>query len=158
MTRKQVGQAVSPVLRALIFSFWLPTCLPGAAGVEIWAGADLKASTDKLPSEPGAKGMSGKTLGGASLWRRTQSGEAELHRTKTDLMVIEQGSATLVFGGTVVTPRTSAPNEIRGKSIQHGETRKLSPGDIIRIPAGTPHQFILEPGQQISYFALKLLR
>ncbi len=158
MTRTRAGQAIWSVLPALIVSFCSPVWLAGATGVEIWSGAERKSAAAKFAPEPGAKGMSGKTLGGASLWRRTQSGEAELHKTKTDLLVIEQGSATLVFGGTVVGPRTSAPNEVRGKAIHNGETRKLSPGDIIRIPAGTPHQFLLEPGQEISYFALKLLR
>jgi mannose-6-phosphate isomerase-like protein (cupin superfamily) len=134
-----------------------------AGGVEIWTGNDLKASAGKLAPEAEAKSIAGKTLGSwgshsASLWRRSKSGQAELHRLKTDLIVIEQGSATLVFGGTIPDARITAPNEVRGKSIEHGESRKLVPGDIVRIPAGTPHQFILEKGEEVAYFALKLAR
>jgi mannose-6-phosphate isomerase-like protein (cupin superfamily) len=81
-----------------------------------------------------------------------------LHKTKTDVIVIEQGSATLVFGGTIPDARTTQANELRGKSIQHGESRKLTPGDIVRIPAGTPHQFILKKGEAVAYFAMKLAR
>ena len=128
------------------------------AGVEFWSGTDLKSSADRLEQEAGSKGIAGTTSGTASIWRRAKSGEAELHKTKTDLLLIQQGSATLIFGGTIPDPRLSAPNEIRGKSIRNGESRKLLPGDIIRIPAGTPHQFILEKGRQVSYFALKLTR
>jgi mannose-6-phosphate isomerase-like protein (cupin superfamily) len=128
------------------------------AGVEFWSGSELKSSAERLEQEAGTKGIAGTTSGAASIWRRAKSGEAELHKTKTDVLVIQQGSATLVFGGTIPDARTSAPNEIRGKSIRNGESRKLVPGDIIRIPAGIPHQFILEKGQQVAYFALKLTR
>jgi len=128
-----------------------------AAGpVEIWTGGELKQASGALASEAQSKTMAGKTFGAASLWRRAKSGEAELHKTKTDLMVIEEGSATLVFGGTIPDAHTTQPNEIRGSSIKGGESRKLQPGDIVRIPANTPHQFVLEKGQSISYFALKL--
>jgi len=154
MSLRSAGRAFAPALFALA----LATVLSAASGVEIWSGSELKTSADTLSSEPASKGLVGKTLGASSLWRRAQSGEAELHKTKTDLLVIETGSATLVFGGTIPDARSSAPNEMRGKSIRNGESRKLAPGDIIRIPAGTPHQFILEKGQQIAYFSLKLTR
>lgn len=130
-----------------------------AAGpVEIWTSGELKQASGALASEAQAKTMAGKTFGAASLWRRSKSGEAELHKTKTDLMVIEEGSATLIFGGTIPDAHTTQPNEIRGSSIKGGESRTLAPGDIIRIPPNTPHQFVLGKGQSISYFALKLTR
>ena len=140
---------------ALLFTV---STLQGAQGVEFWSDADAKSSAGRLEQEAATKGIAGKTLGAASVWRRAKSGEAELHKTKTDLLVIEQGSATLVFGGTIPDARVTGPNELRGKSIRNGESRKLAPGDIIRIPAGTPHQFILEKGEQVAYFALKLTR
>ncbi|MES1262488.1 MAG: hypothetical protein ABUS49_12205 [Acidobacteriota bacterium] len=134
------------------------TSLFGAAGVEVWSAGDLRASAERLASGAEAKNIAGTSLGAASLWRRAKSGEAELHKTKTDLLVIEQGSATLVFGGSIPDARATAANEIRGKSIRNGESRKVASGDIIRIPAGTPHQFLLEKGQQVAYFALKIPR
>jgi mannose-6-phosphate isomerase-like protein (cupin superfamily) len=150
-----------PLVRLLLAAL-LPYSL-GAAGVEIWSGTDLKGSAAKLASEAEAKNTAGKTLGAygnhsASLWRRAKSGEAELHKTKVDLIVIEQGSATLLYGGTIPDAHTTAPNEVRGKTIQHGASRRLTPGDIVRIPAGTPHQFILEKGEEVAYFAVKIVR
>jgi len=127
-----------------------------AGSVEIWPSSPLKTSADELAAEARAKGIAGKTLGGASLWRRSKSGQAELHKTKTDIIVIQQGTATLVWGGTVEAPKTSAPNEIRGAAIRGGESKKVGPGDILRIPSGTPHQFILGKGESIAYFALKI--
>jgi mannose-6-phosphate isomerase-like protein (cupin superfamily) len=142
-------------------------CLACAIGLfaadptEVWTSADLKASAERLAPEAQTKSIAGKTLGtwgnhNASLWRRAQSGEAELHKTKTDLLVIEDGSATLVTGGSIPDAHPTALNEVRGSSIRGGISRKIGPGDIIRIPPGTPHRFILDKGQSVSYFALKL--
>jgi mannose-6-phosphate isomerase-like protein (cupin superfamily) len=130
-----------------------------AAGpVEIWNGSELKSSAGSLSAQSEAKGIAGKTFGAASLWRRAKSGEAELHKTRTDLLVIEEGSATLVYGGTIRGAHTTQVNEVRGTSIEGGQSRKLVPGDIVRIPLNTPHQFVLDKGQSVAYFALKLLR
>jgi mannose-6-phosphate isomerase-like protein (cupin superfamily) len=145
---------VNPVRIALLCA----SGLYAASGVEIWTGPDLKNSSGQLASEADAKGMAGKTLGAATLWRRSKSGEAELHKTKTDLLIVEQGSATLVFGGAIPDAKTTAPNEIRGSSIRGGESRRVEAGDIIRIPPGTPHQFVLDKGQSVAYFALKIAR
>jgi mannose-6-phosphate isomerase-like protein (cupin superfamily) len=137
--------------------------LHGASGVEIWSGAELKGTAGKLAQEAQAKNIAGKTLGAygnhsASLWRRAKSGQAELHKIKVDLIVVEQGSATLVYGGAIPDAHTTAPNEVRGTSIHRGESRRLGPGDIVRIPAGTPHQFVLEKGEEVAYFAVKIAR
>jgi mannose-6-phosphate isomerase-like protein (cupin superfamily) len=127
-------------------------------GVEIWPSSNLKSAGPALESQARAEGIAGKTFGAATVWRRAKSGEAELHRLRTDLLVIEDGSATLVFGGTIPDAHATAPNEVRGASIRGGESRKLGQGDIIRIPAGTPHQFVLAAGESVSYFSLKLAR
>lgn len=150
---------MKPTALALMFAL----ALVAADHVEIWTSSDLKTSSDQLAPEAETKAIAGKTLGAwgdhsASLWRRSKSGAAELHKTKTDLMVIEEGSATLVFGGVIPDARSGPVNEIRGTSIRGGESRKVGPGDVIRIPPGIPHQFVLEKGQSVSYFAVKLGR
>jgi mannose-6-phosphate isomerase-like protein (cupin superfamily) len=135
----------------------------GANGVEIWTASDLRNSSGQLAPEAEAKAIAGKTLGAygnhsASLWRRARSGQAEIHKTKTDLLIVEEGSATLVFGGTIPDARATAPDEIRGTSIRGGESKKIEPGDIVRIPPGTPHQIVLDKGRSVAYFALKISR
>lgn len=45
---------------------------------------------------------------------RESSGQAEWHEKQADLFIVESGEATLVVGGTVVDPKTTEPNEIRG--------------------------------------------
>jgi quercetin dioxygenase-like cupin family protein len=64
---------------------------------------------------------------------------AEVHATKTHIFYVLQGTATYVTGGTVVDPKTTTPNEIRGIAIDGGEEHRLSKGDVIIVPKGMPH-------------------
>jgi mannose-6-phosphate isomerase-like protein (cupin superfamily) len=66
-------------------------------------------------------------------------------------MIVQSGEATLVVGNDVVDAKNTSPTEIRGSSIRNGIERKVSAGDVINMPAGLPHQFLLEPGKQITY-------
>lgn len=73
--------------------------------------------------------------------RREKPGQAEVHTDETDIIYVLQGTATLVTGGEVVDGKETAPMEIRGASIRNGEERKIIKGDVMIVPAGTPHWF-----------------
>jgi uncharacterized protein GlcG (DUF336 family) len=73
--------------------------------------------------------------------RREKAGMVEIHEQDADLVRVIDGTATLVTGGAIVDGATVAPGEIRGKSIEGGETRTLAKGDVVVIPAGVPHWF-----------------
>jgi len=73
--------------------------------------------------------------------RRTAPGQAEVHTRDTDIIHVLEGEATFVTGGEVVDGKTTGPEEVRGASIRGGKTRKLVPGDVMVVPAGTPHWF-----------------
>lgn len=73
--------------------------------------------------------------------RRDGPGEAEVHLWDGDIMYVTEGTATLVTGGQIVTPKTTAPGEVRGPRIDGGTPRKIAAGDVIHIPAGVPHWF-----------------
>jgi glc operon protein GlcG len=62
-----------------------------------------------------------------------------------------EGTATFVTGGTAVDPKNIAPDEIRGRSITAGETRKLAKGDVIIVPNGVPHWFQQVQGPFLYY-------
>jgi mannose-6-phosphate isomerase-like protein (cupin superfamily) len=32
----------------------------------------------------------------------------------------------------------------------------VGPGDVLNIPAGVSHQFLLAPGKTVAYFAIKV--
>jgi len=93
-----------------------------------------------------------------SISHREVNGRVEVHQNKADVIVVQTGSATLVTGGEVVDPVTTAPNEIQGSSIKGGVKRTVGVGDVIEIPAGVPHQFFIEPGGQITYLVVKVVK
>jgi hypothetical protein len=87
--------------------------------------------------------------------RRTAPGLAEVHTLDTDLIHVLEGSAVFVTGGSVVSPKRTAEDEIRGESIAGGETRVLAKGDVIIVPAGTPHWFQDVRGP-VLYYTVKV--
>jgi len=87
--------------------------------------------------------------------RREKPGQAEVHTKDADVIYVLQGSATFITGGEAVDGKTIAPDEIRGSSINGGETRKIAKGDVIIVPHGVPHQF-LEVTNPFLYYVVKV--
>ena len=90
------------------------------------------------------------------LAHREGDGQAEWHETEVDVFFVQSGAATLVVGGTMPNAETTAPHEKRSGAIQGGTRQKLTAGDIVRIPAKTAHQLLLEGGQEFTYFVVKV--
>lgn len=88
--------------------------------------------------------------------RREAPGQAEVHDDETDIIYVTAGAATFVTGGTVVDGKETAPGETRGASIRDGETRRLTKGDVIVVPAGVPHWFQAVDGP-LTYYVVKVL-
>jgi mannose-6-phosphate isomerase-like protein (cupin superfamily) len=77
----------------------------------------------------------------ATLEYRASVGPAALHEKDAEMMYVIDGSATLMTGGKLVgETRTNAAN-LSGTAIQGGESKKISKGDFIVVPEGTPHWF-----------------
>lgn len=87
--------------------------------------------------------------------RRDGAGQAEVHAKDADIIYVLDGSATFVTGGRVVEPKPTAPDEVRGRSIDGGETRSLAKGDVVIVPAGTPHWFEKVPAA-FTYYVVKV--
>jgi quercetin dioxygenase-like cupin family protein len=83
--------------------------------------------------------------------RREAPGIPEIHTKDTDIIHVLEGSATFVTGGKATEPRTIAPDEIRGKEIQGGESRRVTKGDVIVVPNGVPHWFKQVDGPLLYY-------
>jgi mannose-6-phosphate isomerase-like protein (cupin superfamily) len=92
-----------------------------------------------------------------SVNKRTAAGMVEIHAKETDIFYVTDGEATLVTGGTTIDGKPSGANQIRGASIQGGETRHITKGDVVVIPAGVPHWFKEVP-QSIQYFTVKSIK
>lgn len=88
---------------------------------------------------------------------RNATGSSELHEHETDIFVVESGRATLVTGGEIIHPHTTKPGEVRGSSIAGGQRCQIGPGDIVEIPAQTPHQLLIDGGGSFTYFVIKVI-
>jgi mannose-6-phosphate isomerase-like protein (cupin superfamily) len=88
------------------------------------------------------------------LANRRGAGEVEVHEKTNHLFIIVEGEATFVTGGRLVGARETAPNQLRAPSVEGGETHHLTKGDVITIPAKTPHWFKDVPSQTIAYYAV----
>lgn len=121
-------------------------------GVSYWKNDAVAAAFDK-----GAvlyDGMGGRNyMVHAS--RRDSAGMAEVHAEDTDIIHVLEGSATFVTGGHVVDGKTTGPGEIRGASIAAGEKRTITKGDVVIVPAGTPHWFQTVKGP-LKYYVVKV--
>jgi quercetin dioxygenase-like cupin family protein len=89
--------------------------------------------------------------------RRTAAGQVEIHEKETDIFYVIEGEATIVTGGKTIDGKPSGANQIRGTSIEGGETRRLTKGDVMVIPAGVPHWFKEVP-QSIQYLTVKSIK
>jgi len=116
----------------------------------------LKQLRDSLT--PGSKSLA---LGQGSnftytIWHRDTSGGLERHDAWTDVLVIQSGSATILSGGVQDGASESSPGEWRGGTARGATRQVIRAGDIVTTPAGTPHQMILAPGEQITYVVFKV--
>jgi mannose-6-phosphate isomerase-like protein (cupin superfamily) len=129
----------------------------GSGGVDFYTPQELQGMTQKL-AQKGTQFASENLVKHSNhytmLAYREATGSAEVHEHEADFFVIESGEGTLMTGGKLVNPKTEKPGEIRGSSISGGQKRPVAPGDIVHIPAGTPHQLLV--AKPISYFVIKV--
>lgn len=132
------------------------------AGYSHWTAEQIQDRAKHLPAKMNTKiKVATESLGGwgnhsMSLVHREGSGEAELHETQSDILFIRGGDASIVIGGTIPNGRTTTAHEIRGPEIEGGEKQPLHTGDVLHIAPRTAHQMILEPGQKLDYYAVKV--
>ena len=66
---------------------------------------------------------------------------AEIHAKTNHVFIIVDGEADFVTGGRIIDGKEISPGQIRGTGIEGGTVHRLTKGDIITIPAKTPHQW-----------------
>ena len=132
-------------------------------GFQQWTGASLKELDQTLKTEAGTNGhhMSVRRLADFPqdtfmLSRREADGIVEWHENQADVFFVQSGSATLLVGGTMVGGEVTEPHEKRNGTIQGGVRRKLSAGDVVRIPPQVPHQILLDGSPEFTYFVVKV--
>lgn len=148
---------MKPFLLFLLGAGLLAAAAP--AKVDVYTNAELRTMSGKLAAQ-GAP-FAGKDLAQFKDHRtmlavRNKTGSAEFHEHDADIFFVVGGNATLVTGGTIVNPKTTAPGEIRGSSIRGGERHALAAGDVVHIPARVPHWVVMKGSQPFSYFVVKV--
>ena len=110
---------------------------------------------------------------GAALVHRAKTAGREpdtalAHSQITEVYYIISGNGTLVTGGTLedakdVRPTPTAPQAGRligpstaGTKILNGKSRQVGPGDMIIIPANTPHTFTEITTERIVYMVVRV--
>lgn len=108
----------------------------------------------------------GHNVGVAVIYRpaATDIGGGAVHTEVSEVYYIIEGRGVLVTGGTVVEPRERELNPrryelngpgISGSDIEGGVSRSVGAGDIIIIPAGTPHKFT-DVSESITYACIRV--
>ncbi len=104
------------------------------------SGDDLEKALKDQPAAPMVVARIESTdLTRVNLIHRTVPQNAIVHATGWEVHHIVDGSGTIVTGGTLV--RSVDGSDARVATIAEGESRTVSRGDVIVIPAGTPHWY-----------------
>jgi mannose-6-phosphate isomerase-like protein (cupin superfamily) len=88
------------------------------------------------------------------LANRRGAGEVEVHDKTNHIFIVVEGEATFVTGGTLVGAKNTAPGQIRAANLTGGQTHQLKKGDVITIPAKTPHWWKEVSTKTIAYYAI----
>ena len=147
----------------LMVALTLPAFAQSSSNAEVFSSkdvqaklADLVAISKKAPSGSASSVLGGYKTHSLRLVTRTANGGAEVHGHYDDIMIVISGTATLITGGTVVDGHEGKDGEVAGTSIKDGKTQTISAGDIIHVPAGTPHQMLVSPGTEFTAFVAKV--
>jgi mannose-6-phosphate isomerase-like protein (cupin superfamily) len=128
---------------------------------EVFSANEVTSQLNTLVEAAKASGSSGATLGdykshAIKLSVRTASGGAEIHAQYDDIFVVTEGKAILITGGAVVNPKSGSDGETNGSGIQNGKSQTIVQGDIVHIPAGTPHQLMIDAGSTFGAIVVKV--
>ena len=148
-----------PVLAAVALSFAASAQSGGKA--DLFSASQIRSQLTALDAKAAASGSAGTTLADygshkVQLSVRTTSGGAEIHAHFDDVMIVEQGNATLITGGSIPDAKSNADGETKGASIQGGLSRTISVGDVITVNAGVPHQILVPAGTTYSAIVIKV--
>ena len=90
------------------------------------------------------------------LANRREAGQVEYHEHTNHIFIIVEGEATFVTGGTMVGAKRTNADQMVATSIEGGETHHLVKGDVITIPAKTPHWWKEMTGKNVAYYAINI--
>ena len=90
------------------------------------------------------------------LANRREAGAVEYHEHTNHIFIIVEGEGTFITGGTMVGAKRTSAEQMTATSIDGGETFHLTKGDVITIPAKTPHWWKELSTKNIAYYAVNI--
>jgi mannose-6-phosphate isomerase-like protein (cupin superfamily) len=90
----------------------------------------------------------------AQLEYRPGTSPAAVHEKDAELMVVLEGTGNIVTGGKLVDEKRNNANNLGGSSIADGNSQAVVKGDMLIVPANTPHQVIPTGGAPIVLMTL----
>lgn len=130
-----------------------PAPAPGSPAT-FKSARDLADVLTAVAANPG--GMSSSAVSNTDQYRinvvhRVKPAGALTHAGNTELHYIIDGSATIVTGGTIV--RGATPG---AATIDNGVAQRVAKGDVIIVPANSPHWYSVVDGS-VTYLEVRWL-
>jgi len=138
-----------------------PSFAADESSFALWTPAQIEQHEAKLKKNVAPDHSSRETLADYGdhrfrLLYRDADGFPEEHDKIVDVVMVHSGEGTLMLGGTMAGKKGSAETgEYVGTALTGGESHPLAAGDIVHIPAGIPHSFLVPAGKHITYVLLK---
>jgi mannose-6-phosphate isomerase-like protein (cupin superfamily) len=131
--------------------------------VVYWPAAELRSAETKdltPQAKAASNGVGSRTFMNLETHKvmmahREKPGTPELHKAETDVFMIQSGGGVLQVGGEIVDRKDNAAGAT-GSSIRGGEKHEMGVGDVINIPPNVAHNWLLTPGQSVTYFIVKV--
>jgi mannose-6-phosphate isomerase-like protein (cupin superfamily) len=129
-------------------------------GLGIWPASDLEARNRVLGTRIGPDDSARETLadygpGGQShrfrFIRRDGNGPPEFHDDIIDVVFVQSGAGTLLVGGEMI-----GESNVIGARIDGGTRHPVAAGDVLHIPARTPHGYLVPDGGHITYVLVRV--
>ena len=155
---------IVPLRLFMVAAALVPVLQANPPGFVMWSSSELEQRDAALSARMGPDHSARETLAdygnpsGAHRFRfirRDADGIPEQHERIEDVVFIQSGEGILLVGGEMVN-RTGSNGEYRGTGIARGVRYPVGPGDILHIPANTPHSYLVPEGGHITYVLVRV--
>jgi quercetin dioxygenase-like cupin family protein len=129
-------------------------------GVVVWPASELQERSESLGGRIRDDGSARETLAdyetpeGSHRFRfirRDRDGLPEQHDDIEDVVFVQSGGGVLQVGGEMLGRTGDIGMEIHG-----GQRYEVSAGDVLRIPAGVPHAYLVGETGHITYLLVRV--
>lgn len=151
---RKLIQSLHLVSIAVMAGSWMPATA-GDRAAEYNSTAEINASVAKTVDGSAAHLLRSDASTPVYVIRRDGPGKVEVHRKLNDVIVIREGTVSVLIGERVEGNQEVKPNEWLGGKIVGGTSYTLAPGDVLFIPAGLGHLMTPPPGGTVTYLVVK---